>query len=454
MQHSEINDVREFSGKLTRPSFFYRQWMLIGNPAYFFEAIVNRYGDFVHYRGLFNFYLVNHPALVKQILMDTHKVFDKDTILYRRFGNIFGNGLVSSEGDDWKRQRKLLQPMFGPKTVQQFFDNMLNATIEMMESWESKFGDGKVFDVAREMDKLTLRNAGEALFSEGFQEQSERIGHWNELINYYCGKPPLPIVRSWWFPSRLNLKVKQTLREFHEFIDQMIEKRRGSGSQNDLLSILLNARHEDDGTPLKDLEIREQVLGMILAGHETTASALAWIFYELNQNQAVLRKLQKEIDSVLNDRLPTISDLAKLKYTRMVIDESLRLHPPFWFENRNPKQDVEIGGEIIPKGSLVIFTRHTLHRHSKFWNEPLKFDPERQDLDNPENARSTYAQVPWGGGPRICIGMHFALMELILIVATIIQRYELPLSATNKHKMAANMTMFPKHGVKVKLQKR
>ena len=444
----------KFAGSLAKPRWFYRQWMLAGNPAYFFERLVKDFGDFIHYRGIFNFYLINHPALVKQVLMQTHKSFNKDTVLYRRFGNIFGNGLVISEGDDWKRQRKLIQPMFGPKTVQQFFTNMLQATNEMLNQWEENYSRQTVFDIASEMDALTLRNAGEALFSEGFQSECKRIAHWNEVINHFCAKPPLPIIRDWWFPSRRNRNVKRTLREFYSFIDQMIQKRRDSGMQDDLLSIFLTARHEDDGSPLSDQEIRDQVLGMILGGHETTASGLAWFWYELDRHPQVKQRLLEELSSVLGNRPPSLEDLPNLRYTRMVIDECMRLHPPFWFENRNAMHDVELGGETIPRGSLVIFTRYTLHRHQTFWKNPLEFNPERQDPDNPENKRTTYAQVAFGGGPRICIGIHFAILELLLVVATILQRFDVRIAPENRHAMNAHMTMFPKHGVKVFLEPR
>ena len=233
----------------------------------------------------------------------------------------------------------------------------------------------------------------------------------------------------------------------------MIEKRRGARGKNDLLGILLDAKHED-GTTLSDLEIREQVLGMIVGGHETSSRALAWIWYELDRHPDVRQQLFEELNSVLGDRPPTLECLPQLKYTKMVIDECLRLHPPFWFENRNVTEDVEIGGALLPKGSIVLFSRYTLHRHPDFWREPDKFDPTRQDPDDLENARSAYAQIPFGGGPRICLGINFAIMELVLLLATISQKFEVVVAKQNKHAMAAKMTMFPKYGVQVMLKPR
>ena len=446
--------VPDFTGTLVRPPWFYRQWMLAGNPAYFFRRLVDDYGDFIHYRGLFKFYLVNHPSLVKQVLMDTHKSFDKKTIIYQRLVRVFGNGLVVSEGNDWKRQRKMMQPMFGPITVRNFFDGMHGAVGDMLDRWKVEFANQRIFDIAYEMEQLTLRVTGEALFSEGFTQQADRIAEWNARINFYCAKPPLPIIRAFWFPSTVNRRLKRTLHEFHEFVGQMIANRRKSGPKNDLLSILLDARHEDDGQPLSDLEVREQVLAMILGGHETSSRALTWVWYELDRHPEVREKLNAELDAVLGSEKPSLEHLPHLKYTKMVIDECMRLHPPFWFENRNVMQDVELGGEVIPKGSLVIFTRYTVHRHRDFWRQPDEFIPERQDPDQPENLRSTYAQLPFGGGPRICIGINFAVMELVLTVAAICQQFEVNVAKENNHVMAAKMTMFPRHGVKVQLKPR
>ena len=447
-------DPKEFTGALTRPPWFYRQWMLVGNPAYFFERIARDFGDFVHYRGLFSFYQVNHPALVKQVLMQTHKSFDKKNIIYKRFSKVFGDGLTVSEGDKWKRHRKVMQPMFGPITVRKFFDSMFVATNETIDRWMSDYGHEQSFDIAAEMDRLTLRIAGEAFFSEGFQQDAGRIAAWNERINHYCAKPPLPIIRSFWFPSTVNRRLKATLAEFHQFIGEMIQKRRDSGPQNDLLSILLEARHEDDDSPLSDREISEEVLGMILGGHDTSSSALAWIWYELDRNPEVRQKVNEELESVLDGQSLTMEALPRLQYVRMVIDECLRLHPPFWFENRNAMQDVELGGHVIPKGSIVLFSRHALHQHPGFWKDPLRFDPQRQDPNNLEHPRTNYAQVPFGGGPRICIGINFAVMELMVIVATICQRLDVAISKDDRHVMCAKMTMFPKHGVRVKINSR
>ncbi len=428
--------------------------MLAGNPAYFFDHLVNEFGDFVHYRGLFGFYLINHSALVKQVLKNTHKVFDKQTVIYDRFRHVFGDGLVVSEGSRWKRQRKLVQPMFGPITVHGFFDEMVSAAEELADRWRVRCQTGTVFDVSDDMEQVTLKIAGKVLFSDGFDEACERIAAWTRAINHYSAKPPLPIIRQPWFPSRMNRDLKCTLSEFHAYIDQLIGKRRSGPHASDLLGILLQAKHEDDGAPMSDFEIAEEILGMIIGGHETSSSALTWLWYELHQHPSIQSQLMKEIDSIVGSGPVLLEHLPRLRYTRMVIDECLRLHPPFWFENRNVMENTELGGHRIPKGAMIVFSRYSLHRHPGFWREPDRFDPLRQDPDHPENGRAAYAQIPFGGGPRICIGVNFAIMELIVILTVLMRRYRVAIDPSNRHEMAAQLTMSPKHGLCVRIASR
>jgi cytochrome P450 len=444
----------EFSGKLVRPPLFYKQWMIAGNPAFFFDRLVNDFGDFIHYRGLFNFYLVNHPTLVKQILQGTNQSFDKNSVIYNRFRNAFGDGLVVAEGERWKRQRKLMQPIFGAVAVKRFFELMVDSATAMTHRWESTCRNKAVFDIAEEMNQITLEIAGRSLFHDGFDQAGNKIAQWTRTINHYSAKPPLPIIRSFWFPSRRNFKLKATLKEFHAFLREMIVNRRTGKEQDDLLSILLRARDEESGLGMSDLEIMEEALGMIIGGHETSSSALAWIWYELHQHPEVQKQLHDEIDAVVGKAPLKLEDMPRLQYAKMIINETLRLHPPFWFENRNVMHDIELGGARLPKGSLVAFSRYSLHRHPAFWQNPDQFNPERFYPDREENKRSTYAHVPFGGGPRICIGIHFAMMELVIILVSIAQRYKVVVDAQNRHQMAASLTMTQKYGLKVRLEPR
>ena len=444
----------EFDGALVRPPWFYKQWMIAGNPAYFFDELASRFGDFVHYRGLFSFYLVNHPALVKQVLQETHENFDKNSIIYDRFRHAFGDGLVVAEGKRWRRQRKLMQPLFGQQAIKRYFDMMVASVEALAGRWESSLASEEVFDVAEEMNRITLEIAGRALFHDGFDNAADKISDWTHAINRYSAKPPLPIVRARWFPSRRNRRLTRTLNAFHGFLDQMIAERRGEKQSNDLLSTLLRAEDEETGQPMTDQEIREEALGMIIGGHETSSAALTWLWYELDRNPAVAKRLHEELDEVIGGEALTIDHIPRLVYAKMVIEETLRLHPPFWFENRNAMAEVELGGAALPKDAMVVFSRYSLHRHPEFWISPTSFDPQRFQPDEEENRRSTYAHIPFGGGPRVCIGVHFAMMELVVILATIARRYRVVVDESDRHEMAAALTMTPKYGVRVRLKRR
>ncbi len=443
-----------FTGTLARPPRMYRQWMLAGNRARFFDTLASELGDFVHYRGLFSFYLVNHPALVKQVLMETHKSFDKNSVIYDRFRNAFGNGLVVAEGDRWRRSRRLMQPLFGPKAVEHYFTLMRDSAEQMADRWQPISQAGEVLDVASEMNHVTLQIAGRALFHDSFDTIAPQISHWTHVINFYSAKPPLPIVRSFWFPSRINRQLKQALAEFHAFLQMMIRQRRGGEASTDLISRLLNARDEETGEPMSDEEIAEEALGMIIGGHETSSSALAWVWCELDRHPDVRERLHQELAEVIGDGPLQLEHIPQLVYTRMVIEEAIRLHPPFWFENRNVAADVTLGGERLAKGSVVVFSRYSLHRHPGFWKSPEAFDPERFRPGAEENKRQTYAYVPFGGGPRICIGVHFAMMELVVVLAVLARRYHVMLDRSHRHEMAANLTMTPKYGVRACLERR
>jgi cytochrome P450 len=205
---------------------------------------------------------------------------------------------------------------------------------------------------------------------------------------------------------------------------------------------------------MSDQEIAEEALGMIIGGHETPSSALAWLWWELDRHPEVRERLQAELDAVIGSEQLSIEHLPRLTYARMVIEETLRLHPPFWFENRNVAAEVELGGVRIPQHSVVVFSRYSLHRHVDFWQDPHGFNPERFRPEQEENKRASHAYVPFGGGPRICIGVHFAMMELVIILAVISQKYNVVLDASHRPGMAAHLTMTPRYGVKVRLESR
>lgn len=436
-----------FEGALARPPWGHKVWLLTQSRERFFDLLVQRYGDFVHYHGPFSFYLVNHPALVRRVLQETNGAFDKQSPLYDRFRRPFGDGLVVAEGEKWRRSRRLLQPLLGPTQTRSYFELMVEAADAVLDRWAVLDRDSTVFDAAQEMNRLTLEIVGRSLFRDGFDRSRDDISRWTKVIDHYSSKPPLPVVRSAWFPSRLNRRFYAALRQMHAFVQQMIDDRRAGAVGDDLLSRLCE-------TGLTDAEIRDEAVGMIIGGHETSSAALTWAWYELSRHPDVERRLHAEVDSVLGDDPIGVEDVERLTYTRMVIDETLRLHPPFWFENRNVAKEVELGGQTLPAGSTVAFSRYSLHRHPAFWRQPERFDPERFEPGAEENKRSTHAYVPFGGGPRVCIGVHFALLELVVLLATLARRFRVVVDASDRHEPQALLTLRPRYGLRVRVVQR
>ncbi|MCW1884285.1 cytochrome P450 [Luteolibacter flavescens] len=451
---SAIAPERPFTGRLAVTPPFHRQWMLAGNPARFFERLIRDHGDFVRYRGIISFHLINHPELVHQVLKATHRQFDKNSRVYNRFRNAFGDGLVTAEGERWKRQRKMLHPIFSSASIRRFFDLMLESANATAERWSVRARSGEVFNMAAEMDHLMLEIAGRAFFSQAFDRTADRISGWTHAINRYCAIPPLPVISDLRFPTPLNLKLRRVLSEYRDFVRDVIRDRMAGGMKDDLLGVLLTSKDEDTGEPMGEEDIAEEVLGMIIGGHETSSTAMTWIWHELHHHPRIEQRLVEEIEAVCGNAPVTLDQLPHLRLTTMVIQETLRLHPPFWFENRNTISDVELGGVIIPRGSMIVFSRYSVQRHPDFWECPDEFRPERFDPESPENGEGSRAFIPFGSGPRVCIGRHFAMMELVVILVTILQRYRVIVDASDRHEMAARMTMVPKHGLKVRLETR
>jgi cytochrome P450 len=229
----------------------------------------------------------------------------------------------------------------------------------------------------------------------------------------------------------------------------MIDERLATRQGDDLLGILLRAQDPQSGQAMSHTQIADEVLGMIVGGHETSSSALTWAWYELTQHPETLTQVFEEIDQVIGSRPLEIEHIKKLSFTRMVLDEVLRLHPPFWFENRNTRQKTKLAGVDLPAGSIIVMSRYSLHRHRRYWRDPNQFNPHRFQPKHEENPRSSYAYIPFGGGPRICIGTHFAMMEMLVIMALIGRHFQIELSCEDRHEMSAATTMTPKHGVRV-----
>ena len=420
----------------------------------FLLSAASQYGDIFSFRFMFfPGLLVNHPDHIRHVLQDNHRAYSKQHFDYAILRPVLGEGLLTSDGEYWLRQRRLIQPAFHRQRIAFFGEQMVEETEKMLRRWESKYQEGQVVDIAEEMMRLTLTIVGRALFSVELSAQAGTIGPAFTTINAQVSD----LFRSV-LPTPLKFRLpgfQRALGELNRTVQSIIEQRRlelahSGNAGNDLLAMLIQARDEGSNDQMTDQQLRDEVVTLLLAGHETTANALTWTWYLLSEHPPVSERLRYELESVLNGRSPCLDDLPRLKYTRMVVNEALRLYPPAWVISRRAEQDDAIGGYPIPKGTVVSLSPYTMHRHPGFWETPEAFEPERFSPECSEG-RPQYAYFPFGGGPRLCIGRDFALQEAVLILATVAQRYYLELAPGHPVEPEPLITLRPKYGMKMTL---
>jgi cytochrome P450 len=399
-------------------------------------------------------YLLSSPEDVKRVLVDDADGYAKTTRGYELLRFILGNGLVTSEGDFWLRQRRIAQPGFHKKCLETFSTTMVKATEDLADRWAITARTESIVDIAEAMNQVTLRIAGDTLMSVDMTAEAREVSEamaftlerFNELVN-----SPLPSPHMW--PTLANLKLHQARKTMHRVVDRIIHDRRRSGHQvPDLLGMFMSSVDEDTGVGMTDQQLRDEVLTMLLAGHETTANGLAWAFYLLSLHPQVMARMQAELDVVLGGRSPTIADLQSLGYTNQVVKETLRLYPPVWMLGRKAKSDREMGGYRIRKGAFVFFSPWAIHRNPRHWAHAEAFDPDRFGPDHEAPNRFTY--LPFSRGQRQCIGDRFAEMEMVLVLATLAQRFDWTLVPGQKVVPDPTVTLRPKYGLAMKVSRR
>jgi len=407
------------------------------------------YGDIVTMRYYsFRVYFISHPDYIEQVLVTDHRKFIKGRIL-RKNKQLFGNGLLTSEGDFWLRQRRLAQPAFHRGRIASYADTMVRYASRIANEWS----DGEERDLHAEMMRLTLSIVAKTLFDADVDREAKRVGHALEAIMQLNSDFRKLILTPTWLPTPRKIRATIATAKLNRIIYRFIEERRASGVDNgDLLSMLLAAR-DDDGSRMTDRQLRDEAITIFLAGHETTANALAWTWMLLAQNPIVEVKLHEELDRVLGGRVPTVDDLPNLRYTNHVVTESLRLYPPAWGMARIAIEDTEIAGYPIPKGCGVSLAQWVVHRDPRWFEAPLEFRPERWEGDLLKRL-PRFAYFPFGGGPRQCIGNNFAVMEASLLLATLAQQFKISLVPGKEIIPAASITLRPKTGIWGKIEKR
>ncbi|HYH85197.1 MAG TPA: cytochrome P450 [Pyrinomonadaceae bacterium] len=424
------------------------------DPLKFLARMAREYGDVVRFRaGPQRVFLLNHPDYVRDILVTHHERFIKGRAL-QRAKRLLGEGLLTSEGDFHRRQRRLAQPAFHRQRVNSYGRVMSEFAAKTSESWR----DGETLDVSEEMMRLTLAVVGKTLFDADVESDADEVGASLTEVMGLFGYLMLPFSE---LLEKLPLPPRRRFERARARLDAVIyriieERRRSGADRGDLLSMLLFAVDEEgDRTGMTNEQLRDEVMTLFLAGHETTANLLSWTWHLLAQNPEAERALHAELDRVLEGgRLPTAEDVPALRYTEMVVAEAMRLYPPAWAIGRLSIEDHEVAGFRIPRGSLVLVSQFLLHRDARFFPDPETFDPERFTQEA-KDARPQFCYFPFGGGVRRCIGEGFAWMEATLMLATLARRWTLRPAPGHTVEIQPRITLRPgKGGVPMTIKRR
>jgi cytochrome P450 len=420
-------------------------------------SAAREYGPVVGFRFLkrITLVLLDDPAHIRRVLRTNNRNYLKSN-QYELVKAVVGDGLIASEGDFWRRQRRLMQPAFHRRRIAGLASLMVAETERTLARWsDSSWDQGEPFDIVQEMTDLTLRIISKTLFGSATDRHLERISDALSVLDRRLDRRTATFISlPQWAPTPANLRYRRALADLHGVIHGAIDERKRSGQRgDDLLSMLLEARDERTGEGMDDKQLRDETMTLLFAGHETTTVALSWTWWLLGTHPEAESRLHEELDGVLADRLPAFEDLPELPYTRMVFQEAMRLYPPAWVISRRPLKDDEVGGYRIPAGSTVLISPYVTHRNPRYWDSPEVFDPERFLIQR-SAGRPEFAYLPFGGGPRKCIGDHFAMTEGVLALATIAQRYRLLPVPEHPVEPQPLLTLKPKRGILVSLQKR
>lgn len=411
-------------------------------------------GDVARFHfGPFPAYFFNTPELIQAVMVDHPHDFDGGPVRHNAFGPIIGNGLFNSEGELHRRQRKIMAPAFQPRHIKTYAETMSRYGEQLQAGWPA----GAVVDAGHEMTNLTMSIIGKVLFDADVVTEADELGAavttvLGHISYVFSSLYPIPL--NWPLPR--HRRTRKAITALRTGIQEMIDQRRNSPvemeTRDDFLSILLRSR-DDDGTPMSDEQVIDEAMTFFGAGHETTANGLTWAWYLLATHPDTYDRLRDEVDTALNGRPPVYEDLPRLPYALRVFKESLRLYPPAYIFSRYALHDVEAGGYPIRKGDTVVMSPYAMHRRPDLFASPDRFDPDRFTPER-EAALPRHAYMPFGAGPRICIGNHFALMEGHLLLATLAQRVTFELVPGQQIVPAPQVTTRPKDGIRMTVRRR
>jgi cytochrome P450 len=401
--------------------------------------------------------LLFDPQLVEQVLVGRAAKYGKNTPGYQRLSDLLGQGLLTSQGELWRRQRRISQPQFRPASIAGFAGIMSEEAESLATRWETAARSGEPFDAARDMGQLALAVVGRALFSADMEGSSDALGEaLDDALKHYMLRLTTPIPGFSLLPTRVNRRGRRASHWLRSFVRGLVTSRRERDAPPDppdLLSLLMSAGDEEGGMSEELLE--DECLTMLLAGHETTANALSWTHYLLGRNPDVVERLEAEVDAVLGERrVACFEDVERLPYTWQVVQESMRLYPPAWVIARSVEEDDVLGGYEAKAGSFVLLCQHAIHRHPALWSEPSEFRPQRFAPEGERASLPRFAYFPFGGGQRLCLGAGFARQEAVIVLATLARRFRLELVEAREPTLEASVTLRPREGVWVRARMR
>jgi cytochrome P450 len=424
----------------------------VRRPLTFLQDIAEQHGDVVELPMLGKpWTFLFHPDDVEDLLVGHAADLARDDYSHV-LKRVLGEGLLTSDGELWKRQRRLASAAFTPKRIREYAEAMARVTDQGLGRWK----EGERIQLHEEMSHLTLEVVSDVLFGASVSDADfDTVREAMEVFNVLFAQSPETIFRiPTWVPTPLNRATQRAVQRLDALIARIVDTRRRSGERrNDVLDALLAATDED-GSKMDDKQLRDEVVTLFLAGHETTALALTHALYALGKHPEVRRRLMTELDEVLGGRLPTQADVPKLVYAERVIKELMRLHPLAWLTGREVAKEITIAGHRLAVGTQVLVSQWIVHRDPRWWPNPEAFDPDRFEPEAVK-ARPRFAYFPFGGGPRVCIGNHFAMMEAVLMLAIVVQRFDVELLPFEELRFSPSVTLRPKgRGLRAVVRKR
>jgi cytochrome P450 len=433
---------------------FNKQRLMLKNPMKLFK----KYDD--DFPGIFqvnifnnSFIHISDPDLIQEVLQKNQKIFVKNDD-YQALVPVFGNGLVTSSNELWKKQRKMIQPSFHKKTINGFFDTMVQSTLQMFDEWDEQLKSNNVIDFQYEMSSVTLQIIGLTMLSTDVKKEKDKVNHALMNSGKYISKKTMETFKvPMWIPTETNKNLINTRNALDEIILPIIDERKKIGNiKDDMLDMLMLSRYEDNGEKMPVQLLRDEIITIFMAGHETTSSALTWTFHYLSQNPKAYTTLKQEIDTVLQGEELKFEHLKQLKYTKACVNESMRLMPPVWAVGKKSTESTMIGPYKIKKNTNIIITNFLSHRNPKYWDKPNEFLPERWKTEEVKKNHK-FAFFPFGGGPRMCIGNNMALLEAEVLLTKIVQKYSFEYVGEKAPQVIAQITTSAKYGMPMKVKK-